>query len=197
MALRSKAGYTTRCTNAERVERDGVDPRTFNSVRPHPMHLPPPWLVITGGFLLGFTLVSIVIRLLARGAARTLRRRVAECLDPAEALQREDYRANYFGRESLGGRQLRGNGALVLTDQALEFQMLWPRRRFRVPLAEVTGISIVRSHCGKSVGRDLLKVTFQAGDREDSVAWFVPNALAWKEALDAELSRSGACGDDR
>lgn len=161
------------------------------------MQIPLPWLVLTGGLLLGCTLLAVAIRLLIRGAEGTLRQRVAECLEPRETIQREDYRANYFGLESLGGWQLRGNGALVLTDQALEFQMLWPRRRFRVSLAEVTGSALVRWHCGKSVGRDLLKVSFQAGDREDSVAWFVPNALAWKATLDAELSRSGACGDDR
>jgi len=161
------------------------------------MHNPPPWLVITGGFLLGIALFTVVIRLFVRGAARTLRRRVAECLEPGETIQREDFRANYFGLESLGGWQLRGNGVLVLTDRALEFLMLWPRRRFRVSLAEVTGSTLVRWHCGKSVGRDLLRVSFQAADREDSVAWFVPDAVAWKAALDAELSRSGACGDDR
>lgn len=155
------------------------------------------WLVLTVGLLVGIALVAVVLRRMVRNIERTLRRRVFECLEAGETVLLEDYRANFFGLESLGGWQLRGNGVLVLTDRALEFLMLWPRRRFRVPLAEVTGSFVVRSHCGKSVGRDLFKVRVQAGGREDSLAWFVPNASGWRAALDTALSRFGERPDGR
>lgn len=80
--------------------------------------------------------------------------------------------------------QLRGNGALVLTSGSLEFLMLWPNRRIRIPVSSITGTSVVRSHCGRTIGRDLLKVQYMTGAGEDSMAWYVPDVRGWQNQLD-------------
>ena len=113
---------------------------------------------------------------------RHLGRRVAAGVDRSSILG-EDYQANFFGVESAGVLQMRGNGALVLTDTALEFFMAVPSRRFTIPLEEVTGVELVRSHLGKTVFRDLLKVSFRRGGAHDSMAWWVPDAAAWRDRI--------------
>jgi hypothetical protein len=94
--------------------------------------------------------------------------------------------ANFFGQESRGVAQLRGNGTLVLTDSELYFELLIPRREFRIPLASIQAIETVSSHLGKTVGRPLLKVVFlnEAG-QNDSIAWYVPDVEGLKQAIES------------
>ena len=153
------------------------------------MHSFSPWLSFIGELIFALAIIAVALRLILKWVRQVLRQRLAEVLDPAAVILLEDFRANYFGRESLGGFQLRGNGVLVLTDTSLEFLMLWPRRHFRIPLADITGVAIVRSHCGKTIGRDLLKVFFQSAEQADAMAWFVPEAQSWKNHLDAAVGR--------
>ncbi|MFM7058063.1 MAG: hypothetical protein ACKO2P_14185 [Planctomycetota bacterium] len=152
-----------------------------------------PALIIISSLLLAFTLFAVALRLILRNLKQLLRRRLTERLLPGETILAEDFRANFFGLQSLGGAQFRGNGLLVLTDQALVFQMLLPSRTFRIALTEVTGTSIVRSHCGKTIARNLLKVSFGSQGREDAMAWFVPEAEQWQRQLDAAVQHR-PCG---
>lgn len=128
------------------------------------------------------------IRLLAE-------KRIAEAIPDSSDILLQDSGANFFGLESLGGMQLRGNGGLVLTARNLSFFMLVPRRDVQIPLASIEETSLVRSHCGKTVFRDLLKVTFRAGESEalgrESAAWYVRDAGAWKRAIDAARQHPG------
>ena len=121
-------------------------------------------------------------------------KRIAESIPDATAILMQDSGANFFGLESLGGMQLRGNGGLVLTSGCLHFFMLFPRREMKISLEEIEETSLVRSHCGKSVFRDLLKVKYRAergGVRGlESAAWYVGDAAGWKRAIDA--ARGGA-----
>jgi hypothetical protein len=79
--------------------------------------------------------------------------------------------ANFFGQESHGVTQLRGNGTLVLTDNELYFERLLPRREYRIPLHAIRALETVTSYLGKSIFRPLLKVVFvdEAGNT-DSMA---------------------------
>src|SRR5512147_2315477 len=68
--------------------------------------------------------------------------------------------ANFFGQQSHGVTQLRGNGTLVITDSEVYFEMWLPRRELTIPLSAVQGSETVRGFLGKTVGRPLLKINF-------------------------------------
>jgi hypothetical protein len=93
--------------------------------------------------------------------------------------------ANFFGRESLGGGQLRGNGVLVLTPETLYFEMWAPRRAHEIPVAAIRAVELRKSHLGKTRFRPLLHVTFtDEGGREDSSAWLLRDVETWRAALE-------------
>ena len=95
-----------------------------------------------------------------------------------------DRMANFFGLESKGVRQIRGNGCLAATRDEIVFVMWIPRKEFRIARNRVTGVERARWHLGKSRGRELLRVRFlnDAG-AADSVAWFVSDLPKWEAAL--------------
>lgn len=92
--------------------------------------------------------------------------------------------ANFFGIESLGFTQIRGNGILLLTDTDLVFGMFRPTRDFLIPLARIEKIELAESHLAKTVFQPLLKVYFTNEEgNADSVAWWVTNPTEWKNVL--------------
>ena len=92
--------------------------------------------------------------------------------------------ANFFGMESRGKAQMRGNGCLVASREYVVFVMLLPRREFLIPRAQVTGVERVRSHLGKTTGHELLKITFTNNQgQSDSAAWLVRDLAAWENVL--------------
>jgi len=97
--------------------------------------------------------------------------------------------ANFFGQESRGKSQVRGNGTLVLTETELYFEQLLPRREFHIPISRMQAVDTPRSHLGKSVGRRLLRVVFRndSGDL-DSIAWYVRDVDNLVRALESALS---------
>lgn len=97
-----------------------------------------------------------------------------------------DESANFFGVESRGKAQLRGNGHLAASPDEILFVMWLPRRELTISRHRVTAVERTRWHLGKSVGRELLRVRFtnDAGEG-DSVAWLVRDLAAWESALRA------------
>jgi hypothetical protein len=95
-----------------------------------------------------------------------------------------DPSANFFGLESRGRGQIRGNGCLGASPHELFFVMWWPRREVLIDRRSIVAVERTRWHLGKSVGRELLKVSFtdEAG-RTDSVAWLVADLAAWEAVL--------------
>ena len=149
--------------------------------------------VFAGGVAAGFAV--LMLRWLIRRVRMLSARRIAESIPDAGQILLQDSGANFFGLESLGGMQLRGNGGLVLTSGCLHFFMLFPRREMLISLEEIEETSLVRSHCGKSVFRDLLKVTYRVqrgGVRgRESAAWYVRDAAGWNRAIDAARGGGG------
>lgn len=92
--------------------------------------------------------------------------------------------ANFFGVESKGKAQIRGNGHLAASPDEILFVMWFPRRELSIPRHRVTGVERTRSHLGKTVGRELLRVRFtnDAGEA-DSAAWLVRDLAAWEAVL--------------
>lgn len=97
-----------------------------------------------------------------------------------------DDSANFFGVESRGAAQIRGNGYLAASPDEILFIMWLPRRELAIPLSRVTAVERATSHLGKTIGRELLRVRFtnDAG-QPDSVAWFVRDLPMWESALGA------------
>jgi hypothetical protein len=146
-----------------------------------------PWPALIIASLVPMFIV-IFFRLFYKRVETVLRARIKELLDPAERVVAEEFLANFFGLESRGRAQLRGNGGLILTEKMLHFVMLWPKRHIQIPLHDITGIEFVRRHCGKTIiGRDLLKVCVTHEGRSDAFAWFVPNPREWKTLLDTAV----------
>ena len=114
----------------------------------------------------------------ASGAVRGAAREKIAARFPEGDYLRASEMANNFGVTSKGVTQARGNGALVLTHDALHFLAL-AGADLSIPRSSIHASSIVSSHLGKSVGRALLKVEYD----NDSVAFFVEEPEAWREAL--------------
>ena len=97
-----------------------------------------------------------------------------------------DESANCFGVESAGVWQVRGNGCLAATDDEILFIMWLPRRELRISREWITAVERTRSHLGKTIGRELLRVRFtnRSGD-PDAVAWHVKDLPAWEATLGA------------
>jgi hypothetical protein len=88
--------------------------------------------------------------------------------------------ANSFGVESAGALQVRGNGTLALIEEELLFAQWVPNRLLRIPCDAIYEVTTAKSHLGKTVGRELLKVswTSELGER-DSIALWVKDLGGW------------------
>lgn len=135
--------------------------------------------VVAGGGVIVLAVLVIVGRL-KRVLRDEVRKRFSE-----NQCQRVELFANFFGLESRGMKQIRGNGALVLTRDELWFLQALPRREVRVPLNCVERVSTPRSHLGKTIWRRLLRVDFQTEDGHDAAAWAVRKVEDWRNALEA------------
>jgi hypothetical protein len=82
--------------------------------------------------------------------------------------------ALFFGQESRGSTQMRGNGTLILTDDELLFKQWVVSKEFRIPLRSIQSIETPRSFLGKTQGVQLLKVNYLTeSGAPDAIAWRV------------------------
>lgn len=131
--------------------------------------------------LLIVMLVAINVLVMRIGANKGMERITAHV--PIDRIRLQAPMANYFGRTSRGYGQVRGNGALVLTDSELWFSRLMPRFDLSIPLGDITDVALVRSHLRKRMLFPLLRVSFRTGGIEDSIAWWVPHPNRWIDQL--------------
>ena len=97
--------------------------------------------------------------------------------------------ANFFGQKSRGGRQIRGNGTLVLTETELWFGLALPDREISIPVNQIKTVDYKRSFLGRSVFRRLLYVEFYYQGRDESIAWYVNDPEKWKMAIERLIDR--------
>jgi hypothetical protein len=131
--------------------------------------------------VIGTVVVTVVF-------VKTVLRRAEQQLDLVLAGQPvllRDPMANFFGLESLGPVQLRGNGSLALTRDTLAFmRALSKKPPLLIPRSAIQKVEATRSHLGKTVGRSLLTVHFvNAAGQNDVVAWFVRDLERWMGQL--------------
>jgi hypothetical protein len=112
-----------------------------------------------------------------------LRRRAAHHLEGMAVERRDD--ANSLGVESLGKTQVRGNGTLALTADALVFAQWVPNRVFRVPRDRITEVTTARAWLGKTIARKLLVVRWDGDDGPDAIGLWVKDLDGWLAALSA------------
>lgn len=94
------------------------------------------------------------------------------------------YKANFFGLESWGWKQVRGNGVLVLTNNELFFGMFKPAKNLSIPLESILKIKTSdKSHLRKKTIMRLLKITFMNEGKEDIAAWLVNKLDDWEAAI--------------
>ena len=106
----------------------------------------------------------------------------------ADQILRSETSANFFGLQSRGRGQIRGNGVLALTREELWFSQFITRKEIRIPLVEIQAVSLVDSHLGKRVfGRQVVKVEFQAATGADAAAWLVGDPNGWKTAIESAM----------
>ncbi len=101
---------------------------------------------------------------------------------------RIEQEANFFGIESHGIMQMRGNGILLLTDTDLVFELFRPARDFVIPLAKIEKIELAESHLTKTMFQPLLKVYFTNEEGHmDRMALWVVNSAEWKDLLEKSI----------
>ncbi|MBD1913207.1 MULTISPECIES: hypothetical protein [unclassified Leptolyngbya] len=141
-------------------------------------------LLITVGIIIGVGgLLALFFTLLSRQLETTGRERM-QARFPTQQILRSEMTANFFGLESRGRGQIRGNGVLVLTPEELWFSQFAPRGNISIPLPQIMQVRLVNAHLGKRIlGRKLLYVRFQTPEGTDAAAWVVEDAEGWQAAI--------------
>lgn len=94
---------------------------------------------------------------------------------------------NYFGRQSDGVMQMRGNGSLLLTEDSLVFELWVPQKRLMIPLNSITEITNPRAFLGKSKGQRLLRIDYTGENNQpDAAAWLVRNLETTQTSIEKQ-----------
>ena len=112
------------------------------------------------------------------------RKKEANARERYPAARHIDRSASFFGQESRGGTQMRGNGILILTDSELIFEQWVTNKKIRIPLRNIQVLENPKSFLGKSRFAPLLKVVYineQGG--KDAMAWQVRNLDDWMQLI--------------
>lgn len=121
--------------------------------------------------------LMIILGSIARRKEADARKRYPQAL-------RVDRTANFFGQESHGFTQMRGNGTLILTESDLIFERWLPARKYRVSIPSIISLEKPRAFLGKSRFSPLLKVVFRdEGGNTDAMAWRVRDLPGWMQQI--------------
>jgi hypothetical protein len=130
-------------------------------------------LVLAIFFAVVFGGVFVMLRHIARKKESSARARYPQA-------RQIDRAASFFGQESRGVTQMRGNGTLILTDSDLIFERWVPNTEFRIPLRSIQSLENPTSFLGKSRFTPLLKVVYtNEQGTTDAMAWQVPDLSGW------------------
>lgn len=140
-------------------------------------------ITIALSVILGIGFLFALIRLISRTVQKKMEKFVQHRFQ-GETIVEKTTHANFFGKLSKGGKQIRGNGALVLTDEALFFIRALPLKEYTIPLNSIVKISLQRSFNGKSVLSKLLRIDYDTGFEHDSMAWAVKSPEKWKGTIE-------------
>jgi hypothetical protein len=142
--------------------------------------------IVLAALCVAFAIFVLLPKLFIAGMRGSLEARVAQRFPTEGSVLRSEYAASSFGVQSLGLAEWKGNGALVLTAQELRFFQFVPQKELRIFLEHIIALRLVRSHLGKSVGMQLLRVEFRGKRGPDAIAFWVPDPAAWQADLEAQ-----------
>ena len=92
--------------------------------------------------------------------------------------------ANFIGIESVGVRQVRGNGFLLLTDTNLVFERLAPKLRVKIPVRKIQRVDLVQSFLGKRNVKAILRVVYLNDEAQlDSMGILVRETERWQRLI--------------
>jgi hypothetical protein len=131
-------------------------------------------LLIVGILVIAALTLGIIFGVLYFVARPMARRRGQVARQQYPDARLVDETASFFGQESRGAGQMRGNGTLIVTDSEIIFQQWVTNREFRIPLRSIQSIENPTSFLGKSRFAPLLKISYlDDTGRVDSMAWQV------------------------
>jgi hypothetical protein len=139
---------------------------------------------ITMSIIIGVLCLFCLIRAIFKSVQHKLDNYIYENFDMTEIIGATT-KANFFGVKSRGSKQLRGNGAIVLTKDQLFFIRAVPFKEYMIYTKSIQRVSLPSSFNGKSVFSKLLCVHFTNDGIEDSIAWAIKNPEKWKASIEA------------
>jgi len=147
-------------------------------------------------YVLAGVLILLVIQRVIIGAVRQRLMKQVQARFAGQGIRRLSLGANFFGQQSRGMGQIRGNGALILTEKDLWFLLAAPQRDYVIPLHQITGVSLPRSHLGKTILRPLLRVDYITDQGSDAMAWALADPNGWAREIDARRRNAAAGGQN-
>ena len=135
----------------------------------------------------GLATLFIILRSVMGAIRKKLEAHVEQKFDKREIVAASTG-ANFFGQQSKGGKQIRGNGALVLTKEFLYFFRAMPFKEFTLPIQSITEVTLPRSFAGKSIFSALLCIHYRAAGQQDAMAWAIKDPKQWKRAIEALMT---------
>ena len=87
--------------------------------------------------------------------------------------------ATSLGLESSGDTTARGTGTLVLTEDEVAFAQWQSDTLLRIPRPSIREVDTTRSHLGKTMNNDLLRIRWGHVGSDDVAAFFVRDLEPW------------------
>lgn len=140
-------------------------------------------LFVAGLVLMVVSLVFLLLRVVFFRVRRRLEKTISQRFKKEEMLGATT-KVAFLGEASKGGRQVKGNGALVLTKKALFFIRAIPEAEYEIPISAIRKISLVKSFNGRTVMGKILRVDFEGKAGEDAMGWALHDADRWKTSLE-------------
>jgi len=144
---------------------------------------------ITLAIVLGVGSLLTLLSFIMGQVKKKLRRIVDDQFDNKDIVM-QSIGANFFGMKSAGHGQVRGNGALILTNEKLWFRLAFPERTIEIPIKSIKRINIVRSFMGKSAMKRLIRIDFDLGQGPDAAAWMVRAPHDWHGTVETMIYRN-------
>lgn len=83
---------------------------------------------------------------------------------------------------------VRGTGTLVVTADEVAFAQWMPAQLLRIPRTDIVRTDTTRTHAGRTMKTDVLRITWTADGDEAAVAFFVRELDAWLSDLGGRRS---------
>lgn len=143
--------------------------------------------IITVSVIIGVSSLLALIRFIFSSIRKKMNTYIQTNFDQKDILGATTS-ANFLGKESQGGKQIRGNGALVLTKNEIYFFRALPFKEYSIPLNSVIKVSLPSSFNGKSVLSKLLSIQYKTSSGSETMAWALKNPESWKQTIEKLVS---------